>query len=199
MKYIDGVEVIEGNFFANNELTKNIHENAKIFIVASKWNAMVVDKLIFSAIDTLRKFGIEEKNIKVVKASGAWEMPLVVESILESDIIFDNSNTQTQNQELEQDQEQQMPFVGIIALGAVIEGDTLHFDVISSACNQGLAKLSLEFGIPIGNGVLVCRTMEQAMDRAGGKMGNKGEEAALAVLETLDLIGQIQNRGENAK
>ena len=145
-------------------------KSVKVAIVASKFNSLVVDRLIEGAISTLEQHGIEADNILLYEVPGAFELPLVAQNIARlSDIS------------------------GVIALGAVIKGATPHFDYVSSNCASGLAKVALDTNKPVSFGVLTTDTLEQALERAGSKAGNKGIEAAYATLEMISLLQTVQN------
>ncbi len=144
----------------------------KFVLVASRFNEFIVQRLLDGAVDYLIRHGAKEEDILIVRVPGSFEMPVVVKRILEKKI-----------------------FDGIICLGAVIRGATPHFEYIAAEVTKGLAKLSLDFGVPVGFGILTTDTLEQAIERAGSKMGNKGAEAAQAVLETIRVIRQIENYG----
>lgn len=153
------VKTIKGHFLNNS---------AKVIIVAGQFNSFIVDSLVKGALDTLLRNGIKEKDITVVQAPGAFEIPLVVKRCA---------------QELKPD--------AILALGAVIRGGTPHFEYVAGSCTKGISQLSLEFDIPIAFGVLTVDSIEQAIERAGTKAGNKGAEAALSTLETLSVLNQL--------
>jgi len=138
-------------------------------IVASRFNARVVDALVTGAADCLRRHGVEADAIHLVRVPGAWEIPQAAEELAVAGGID-----------------------GLIALGVVIRGETPHFDYICSACSGGLARVSERHRLPVGFGVLTCDTAEQAEARAGGKAGNKGWEAAQAALEMADLFSRLR-------
>ncbi len=140
----------------------------RVAIVASRFNDFVVARLIEGAVDALVRHGASEKNLEIVRVPGAYEMPLVVKKLALT-----------------------KRYDAIVALGAVIRGDTAHFDFVAGECSAGVARASLDSGVPVGFGVLTCDTFEQAIDRAGGKGGNKGAEAALAALETHNLLKRL--------
>ncbi|MCL1074057.1 6,7-dimethyl-8-ribityllumazine synthase [Shewanella dokdonensis] len=145
-------------------------KNAKVAIVVSRFNSFIVDSLLEGALDTLKRFGqVDEDNITVVRVPGAYELPLTARRVAASG-----------------------KFDGIIALGAVIRGGTPHFDFVAGECNKGLAHVALEFDIPVSFGVLTTDTIEQAIDRAGVKVGNKGGEAALSLLEMINVLQQLE-------
>jgi len=142
--------------------------DARFVIVASRFNEFIVESLIKGAVHCLKAHGAADADIELVRAPGAFEMPVVVERIAASRRAD-----------------------GIVALGAVIRGGTPHFDYVAGECVRGLSAASLKHGIPVGFGVLTVDTIEQAIERAGTKAGNKGEEAALAVIETVNLLRRL--------
>lgn len=141
-------------------------------IVASRFNSRVAELLVAGAVDCLRRHGADD--ITLVRVPGAWEIPQAAE-------------------ELAAGAAGETRFDAIVALGVVIRGETPHFDYICSACSRGLASLSKRHRIPVGFGVLTCDTSQQAEERAGGKAGNKGWEAALAALEMADLFARLHS------
>jgi 6,7-dimethyl-8-ribityllumazine synthase len=145
-----------------------IVRDARFTIVASRFNDFVVESLIKGALHCLRQHGAEDGNIDIVRVPGAYEMPLAVDKVAASRRCD-----------------------GIIALGAVIRGGTPHFDYVAAECVKGVTAAGLRHGVPIGNGVLTTDTIEQAIERAGTKAGNKGEEATLAVIEMVNLLRRI--------
>jgi 6,7-dimethyl-8-ribityllumazine synthase len=145
-----------------------IARDLRVVIVAARFNDFVVARLVEGAVDALVRHGASEKDIEVVRVPGAFEMPLVVRKLAMS-----------------------KRYDAVVALGAVIKGDTAHFDFVAGECTSGIARASLDAGIPVTNGVLTCDTFEQAIDRAGGKAGNKGAEAALAAIETANLMKRL--------
>mgnify|MGYP000300739548 CR=1 FL=1 len=153
------VKTIEGQLEA---------KGLKVGLVAGRFNDFIVDKLIGGSVDYLTRHGLERENITLVKAPGAFELPLVAKKMAESG-----------------------KYDGIVVLGAVIRGATPHFDFVSNECAKGVAQASLESGVPMGFGVLTCDTLEQAIERAGSKAGNKGVEAASALLETIRVLEQL--------
>jgi len=142
--------------------------NARIAIVVGRFNGFIVDSLLTGAIDTLSRAGVSESDITVSHVPGAFEMPLVVQKYAE-----------------------QGRFDAIIGLGAVIRGSTPHFDYVAGENAKALASLSLKFNLPVVNGVLTTDTIEQAIERAGTKAGNKGAEAALVAMEMISLLRKI--------
>jgi len=142
--------------------------DARFVIVASRFNDFIVESLIKGAVHCLTSHGAADADIELVRTPGAFEMPVVVERIAASRRAD-----------------------GIVALGAVIRGGTPHFDYVAGECVRGLSAASLKHGVPVGFGVLTVDTIEQAIERAGTKAGNKGEEAALAVIETVNLLRRL--------
>lgn len=144
-------------------------------IVASRFNSRVVELLVAGAVDCLRRHGADD--IVIVRVPGAWEIPQAAEELAAASAESEGR-----------------PKLGaIVALGVVVRGETPHFDYICSSCSRGLASLSRRHRIPVGFGVLTCDTSQQADERAGGKAGNKGWEAALAALEMADLFAQLHS------
>lgn len=144
--------------------------NARFAIVASRFNSLIVDNLIEGAVDTLLRHGqVSREQITLIKVPGAYELPVAVKQVAASD-----------------------KFDAIIALGAVIRGGTPHFDYVAGECNKGLAQVALEYTLPVAFGVLTVDTIEQAIERAGTKAGNKGAEAALSALEMVNVLASIK-------
>lgn len=148
-----------------------IADEARFCLVASRFNSFIVEQLLTGAIDALQRHGVEKDNIDVVKAPGAFELPVVLQRVAAL-----------------------KRYDAIVALGAVIRGGTPHFEYVAGECVKGLAHVSLNHDVPIGFGVLTVDTLEQAIERAGTKAGNKGAEAALSALETLNLLRELENR-----
>ncbi|MCL1984892.1 MAG: 6,7-dimethyl-8-ribityllumazine synthase [Betaproteobacteria bacterium] len=140
----------------------------RVTIVAARFNDFIVERLIGGAVDYLARHGCDEKNIDLVRVPGAFEMPLVCKRLAA------RKNCD-----------------GIVAVGAVIRGSTPHFEFVANEAIKGIAQVCLESGIPIGFGLLTTDTLEQAIERAGSKAGNKGAEAAAAMLETVRVLEQI--------
>ena len=143
-------------------------DQAKIAIVVGRFNGFIVDSLLSGALDTLTRSGIKAADITVSHVPGAFEMPLVVQKYADSG-----------------------EFDAIIGLGAVIRGSTPHFDYVAGENAKALASLALKFNIPVINGVLTTDTIEQAIERAGTKAGNKGAEAAMVAMEMISLLRKI--------
>lgn len=140
----------------------------RVTIVAARFNDFIVEPLIKGAVHCLRQHGASDSAIELIRVPGAYEMPLAVEKVAAA-----------------------RGADGIVALGAVIRGSTPHFDYVSGACMSGVAAASRQHGIPVGMGVLTTDTIEQAIERAGTKAGNKGEEAALAMIEMVNLLRNL--------
>ena len=143
-------------------------DQAKVAIVVGRFNSFIVDSLLSGALDILRRAGIAEQDITISHVPGALEIPLAVQTFAESG---------------EQD--------AVIALGAVIRGSTPHFDIVAGESARALSSLSLAHSIPILNAILTTDTIEQAVERAGTKAGNKGADAAFAALEMISLMRKI--------
>ncbi|MDR0622535.1 MAG: 6,7-dimethyl-8-ribityllumazine synthase [Deltaproteobacteria bacterium] len=143
-------------------------KDLKLAIVVSRFNSFITDRLLAGACDAYLRHGGDDKDLTVIKTPGAFELPLVTQTV-----------AQTKKHE------------AIVALGAVIRGDTPHFDYVAAESIKGLAHVTLATGIPIIYGVLTCDTVEQAIDRAGTKSGNKGFEAAVTAMEMAALLRQI--------
>lgn len=141
---------------------------ARFCLVAARFNSFVVESLVDGAIDTLKRHGAGEDEITLVRVPGAFEMPVALERLA------------TKGE-----------YDAIIALGAVIRGGTPHFDYVAGECVKGIAQVSLKQGVPVAFGVLTVDTIEQAIERAGTKAGNKGAEAALSAIEMVNLLRQI--------
>ncbi len=142
--------------------------DARFAIVATRFNDFIVESLIRGSVHCLRQHGASDANIEILRVPGAFEMPVVVQKVAASH-----------------------KFDGIIALGAVIRGGTPHFEYVAGECVSGISAVARDHGIPVGFGILTVDTIEQAIERAGTKAGNKGEEAALAVIETVNLLRRL--------
>ena len=140
----------------------------RVAIVAARFNEFVVDALVKGAEDCLVRHGAKESDIHIIKVPGAFEIPVVLKKLAQND-----------------------EYDAIVALGAVIRGSTPHFEYVSASCTNGIAKVALDSGKPITNGVLTVNSIEQAIERAGTKAGNKGAEAALGAVELVSLLRQL--------
>lgn len=145
-----------------------IVRDGRFAIVAARFNEFIVDALVKGSLRCLRQHGATNTNIEIIRVPGAFEMPLAVDKLAASRRVD-----------------------GIIALGAVIRGATPHFGYVAGECVKGISAAGQKHGIPVGNGVLTVDTIEQAIERAGSKAGNKGEEATLAVIEMVNLLRRI--------
>ena len=143
-------------------------KNARFCLLVARFNSFVVESLLAGAVDALRRHGAEEADITVVRVPGAFEMPLALEKIAAKG-----------------------EYDAIVALGAVIRGGTPHFEYVAGECVKGMAQVSLKHGLPIAFGVLTVDSIEQAIERAGTKAGNKGAEAAMSAIEMVNLLRQI--------
>ncbi len=137
-------------------------------LVVSRFNSFITERLLEGAVDTLVRHGAEPEHLTTVRAPGAFELPLVCQRVARSGA-----------------------FDAVIALGAVIRGGTPHFDYVAAEVAKGIAAISLDTGLPVTFGVLTTDTIEQAIERAGSKAGNKGVEAAMAAMETVDLLRSL--------
>jgi 6,7-dimethyl-8-ribityllumazine synthase len=137
----------------------------KIGIVLSRFNHFISDRLLEGALDALNKLGAEDKDIAVYKVPGSFEIPAVAKKLAKAGKVN-----------------------GILCLGALIRGDTPHFDFLSAEVTKGLAQIAMDEGLPVGYGILTVETIEQGIERAGTKAGNKGYDAAFALVETLNLL-----------
>jgi 6,7-dimethyl-8-ribityllumazine synthase len=144
----------------------------KFAIIASRFNEFVVDKLLDGALDALIRHGAEEGAITVVRSPGSFEVPLLAMRLAKSG-----------------------RYDALVAVGAVIRGGTPHFEYIAAEVAKGIAQVMLETGVPIGLGVLTTDTIEQAIERAGAKAGNKGFDAALSAIEMANLLRVIEPHG----
>ena len=149
------------------------HLNAaglKFAIVVSRFNSIITDRLLAGALDALARTGGSE-DIEIVKVPGSWELPVIARELA-----------------------RQKRHDAVICLSAVIRGDTPHHEYIAGEAAKGLAQTALETGVPISFGVLTCDTLEQAIDRAGAKGGNKGFDAAMSAVETANLMRQLRKK-----
>jgi 6,7-dimethyl-8-ribityllumazine synthase len=138
-------------------------------VVASRFNGRIVEALVEGAVDCLLRHGVAAADIRLVRVPGAWEIPQALQEMAAAGKVD-----------------------GLVALGVVLRGETPHFEVICDACSRGVAGVAERHRLPVGFGVLTCETAQQAEERAGGKAGNKGWEAALAALEMADLFARLR-------
>ncbi len=144
----------------------------KFAIVVSRFNSLISDRLLGGALDAVTRTGGNTEDVEIVKVPGSWELPVVVGELV-----------------------RQQRYDAIICLAAVIRGDTPHFEYVAGSAIRGIAHTAAESGVPIGFGVLTCNTLEQAIDRAGAKSGNKGFDAAMAAIEMANLMRQLRGAG----
>jgi 6,7-dimethyl-8-ribityllumazine synthase len=137
----------------------------KIGIVLSRFNQFISERLLEGALDALNKMGSEEKDLSIYKVPGSFEIPVLAKKLAKAGKVD-----------------------GILCLGTLIRGDTPHFDFLSAEVTKGLAQIAMEDGIPVSYGILTVDTIEQGIERAGTKAGNKGYDAAFALVETLNLL-----------
>ena len=146
------------------------YKDGEFAIVAARFNGFIVESLLSGAIDTFKRNGVNEDSITVLKVPGAFELPVVTQQL-----------AQTGN------------YSAIVVLGAVIRGATPHFDIVANESAKGLSAIALDHGLPVINGILTTDTIEQAIERAGTKAGNKGAEAASVAIEMTNLMKQIED------
>ncbi len=140
----------------------------RVALICARFNDLIVDRLEHGARDLLQRSGLPPENIETFWVPGAWEIPQVARAAARSG-----------------------RFDAVVGLGAVIRGATYHFEIVASQSAAGLATVAMESGVVVTNGIITVENMEQALDRAGGKSGNKGAEAAAAALETLTVIANV--------
>ncbi len=140
----------------------------KFVLVASRFNDFIVDKLVGGATDYLLRHGAFQEDLTLIKVPGCFELPVVVKKLA-----------------------RKIEYDGIISLGAIIRGATPHFEYVAAEVSKGLAQVAVDLSVPVGYGILTTDTLEQAVERAGSKAGNKGAEAANAVLETAQVLKQL--------
>lgn len=151
--------IIEGDFSS---------PKGRFAIVAARFNSFVVEPLVNGAADALRRHGVGDDRMDLVRVPGSFEIPLIAKRLAES-----------------------KKYVAVICLGAIIRGATGHYDHVAAGATSGVARASLDTGVPVIFGVLTCDTVEQAIDRAGAKAGNKGADAALVAIEMVNLLAKI--------
>lgn len=160
----NNIRTIEGDF------TSASTAGAHYALVVARFNSFIVDSLLAGAVDALVRHGVSEKNITVIKVPGAFELPLVAKRVARSG-----------------------KYDAIIALGAVIRGSTPHFDYVAGECAKGLGQVGMEHELPVVFGVLTVDTIEQAVERAGTKAGNKGADAAMSAIELVSVLRRLQS------
>ena len=142
--------------------------NLRIAVIASRFNEAATSRLLEGALDALERNGASAENVEVYRVPGAWELPVLARRLAVSG-----------------------RFQAIVALGCIVRGGTPHFEYVCAESMAGLNRVSLDHELPIGLGVLTCDTLEQALERAGGKHGNKGAEAALSAVEMANLLAKV--------
>lgn len=140
-------------------------------VVVTRFNSIITDRLAAGALDALKRTGCAEEDITMVHVPGSWELPLVARELAES-----------------------KKYDAIICVGAVIRGDTPHFDYVAGEAAKGLGQVATQTGVPVAFGVLTTNTVEQAIDRAGAKGGNKGFDAAMSAIEMASLLRQLRGK-----
>lgn len=146
----------------------------RLALIVSRFNSLVTDRLLEGALHALTRAGAEAKNVSVFRVPGAWEMPVLAAELAKGNHVD-----------------------GIVCLGCVVKGDTAHFDYVAGENAKGIAAVARETGVPVANGVLTTNTMEQALDRAGGKLGNKGAEAAACAIEMVHLLRGVRSQSSS--
>lgn len=144
-------------------------QDARFALVAARFNSFIVQNLVNGAVDALRRHGVADTNLELIWTPGSFELPLAAQRLAASE-----------------------RYDGLVALGAVIRGGTPHFEYVAGECVKGLASVALQYHLPIGFGVLTVDTIDQAVERAGTKAGNKGAEAALSMLEMVTLLRRLE-------
>lgn len=144
-------------------------QGLKLAIVVARFNSFITERLLAGALDALRRSGAQAEDIEVVRVPGSWEMPVVARALAE-----------------------RKRFDGIICLGCVIRGETAHFDYVAGEAAKGLGQVAAQTGVPVTFGVLTTNTVDQAIDRAGAKSGNKGFDAAMTAVEMANLMKKLK-------
>jgi 6,7-dimethyl-8-ribityllumazine synthase len=144
-------------------------DGLRFSLIATRFNGFIVERLVEGALDTLRRHGAQDSAIELIRSPGAYELPLIARTVAKRQSVD-----------------------AIIALACVIRGATPHFDYVAGECSKGLSQVALEFDIPVGFGVLTTNTIEQAIERAGTKAGNKGVDAASSVIEMANLMRNLR-------
>jgi 6,7-dimethyl-8-ribityllumazine synthase len=146
-------------------------DGLRVAVVVARFNSFITDRLLSGALDGLQRHGVAADGITIVRVPGSWELPVTVKALAESG-----------------------KYEAIICLGAVIRGDTPHFDYVAGEAAKGIGQAMFSTGIPVAFGVLTTNTLEQAIDRAGAKSGNKGFDAAATVIEMASVLRQIRGK-----
>ncbi len=148
-------------------------EGFRFAIVVSRWNDFLTSKLVEGSLDALERLGADEKSIEIFKVPGSFELPLIAKKVCES-----------------------KKFDAVICLGVVIRGQTPHFDYVAGEAAKGIGQVGMQFGLPVMFGVITADTLEQAIDRSGVKVGNKGFEAAMSAVELVNLYKDLGDLGD---
>ncbi|MFN0101106.1 MAG: 6,7-dimethyl-8-ribityllumazine synthase [Bryobacteraceae bacterium] len=146
-------------------------EGLRVAVAVARFNSFITDRLLGGALDGLRRHGVADDAVTVVRVPGSWELPVTVKALAESG-----------------------KHDAVICLGAVIRGETPHFDYVAGEAAKGIGQAMMSTGVPVAFGVLTTNTLEQAIDRAGGKSGNKGFDAAATVIEMASVLRQIRGK-----
>ncbi len=146
-------------------------EGLRVAIAVARFNSFITDRLLGGALDGLRRHGVADGDTTVVRVPGSWELPVVVKALADSG-----------------------KYDAVICLGAVIRGETPHFDYVAGEATKGIGQAMMQTGVPVAFGVLTTNTLEQAIDRAGAKSGNKGFDAAATVIEMASVLRQIRGK-----
>jgi 6,7-dimethyl-8-ribityllumazine synthase len=165
----DGIEKKSATILEGNLV---VPPEARFALVASRFNHFIVDRLVEGALDAIARHGGDVSRVSIIRVPGAWEIPTVVSRLAHKHSVE-----------------------AIIALGAVIRGSTPHFDYVAAEVTKGIATVSLQTGVPVAFGVLTTDTIEQAIERAGTKSGNKGWEAAVSAIEMVALSAALDKAG----
>lgn len=147
-----------------------VAEKLRFGLVCSRWNSFITEKMLEGALDTLRRHGASEENLEVARVPGTWEIPVVTQAMAASG-----------------------RYHAIVAVGCLIRGATPHFDYLAGEVTKGLGKIGLDHNLPITYGVITVENLEQAIERAGTKAGNKGSEAAAAAIEMANLMAAFKD------
>ncbi|HIE77405.1 MAG TPA: 6,7-dimethyl-8-ribityllumazine synthase [Candidatus Thioglobus sp.] len=160
----------------NKQDSLSFLKDSKIAVIVAYFYKDIGDNLLSSALDTIDRYGVDSDNVNIFYVPGAFEIPLMAKKLAQQ--TTNGSNV----------------YDGIITLGAVIQGETPHFDYVCNECSRGVADVSNNYEIPVAFGVLTTNNMEQTLNRSGGNKGNKGEEAAMAMIEMLYLIDKADTQ-----
>jgi len=149
---------------------KLVAEGLRFGIVVSRWNSFITERMLSGALDALARHGAADDAVEVARVPGTWEIPLVAQRMARSS-----------------------RFDGVVCVGCLIRGATPHFEYLAAEVTKGLAQISLDTGVPVTYGIITVENLEQAIERAGSKAGNKGAEAAMAAIEMANLLGAMSS------